>query len=76
MRNIIALLKDTAFPRIRVGFKPKEELQIPLIDYVLSKIKDEALFNAITDKVGDCAFDFASGKGTQFIMQKYNGAVK
>lgn len=76
MRNIIALIKDTSFPRIRVGFKPKEELQIPLIDYVLSKIKNEELFTAVTDRAGDCAYDFAIGKGTQYIMQKYNGAVK
>lgn len=76
MRNIISLVKDTAFPRIRVGFKPKEEIQIPLIDYVLSKIKNEDLFSDVTDKASDCAYDFAIGKGTQYIMQKYNGTVK
>lgn len=76
MRNIIALLKNTAFPRIRVGFKPKEEIQIPLIDYVLSKIKNEDLFSSVIEKAGECAYDFAMGKGTQYIMQKYNGAVK
>ena len=75
MRNIIALTKQTAFPRIRVGFKPKEELKAPLIDYVLSKIKDVELFAAVTDKAGDCAYDFACGKGVQYIMQKYNGAL-
>lgn len=76
MRNIISLLGRTDFPRIRVGFKPQGENKIPLLDYVLSKIKNQTLFEESTTRAGNAALDFASNKGVQYIMQKYNGGAK
>ena len=76
MRNIINLLGRTDFARIRVGFKPLTENRIPLLDYVLSKIKNTVLFDESTERAGSAAFDFASGKTVQSIMQKYNGGAK
>ena len=76
MRNIVALLGRTDFPRILVGFKPKGENKIPLLDYVLSKIKDEELFSKVIEKAGSAAYDFANGKTIQAVMQKYNGGAK
>lgn len=74
MRDIIAKLGNTNFPRIRIGFKPTELSQIPLINLVLSGIKEED--RPIFDKAIDCAskagVEFASGKPLQQIMQKYN----
>ena len=76
MRNIIAMIGRTDFARIRVGFKPSGDNKIPLLDYVLSKIKNEELFSKVTERAGFAAFDFASGKSVQSIMQKYNGGAK
>lgn len=75
MRNIIALLGDMNFPRIRVGFKPDGENRIPLIDLVLSGIKEEdkPLFERAIERAGCACVAFAEGKTMQDIMQKYNG---
>lgn len=74
MRNIVNLLGTGDFARIRVGFKPKAPLQIPLIDLVLSGIKpeDKDLFDQMTTLGGNACVDFAKGMPVQEIMQKYN----
>lgn len=74
MRNIVLELKETSFPRVRVGFKPTENLQIPLINYVLSGIKesDREIFNKAIETAGLSGYDFANGKPIQEIMQRYN----
>ncbi len=74
MRNIIAELKQTNFARVRVGFKPTENMQIPLINYVLSGIKesDREIFNASIKTASLAGYDFACGKPIQEIMQRYN----
>lgn len=74
MRNIISELKETNFARVRVGFKPTENMQIPLINYVLSGIKesDREIFNASIKTASNAGCDFASGKPIQEIMQRYN----
>lgn len=78
MRNIIALLGITEFPRVRVGFKPDAGNRVPLIDLVLSGIKEEdkALFDNALQRAGNALKDFAEGKKIQDIMQKYNGKAK
>ncbi len=75
MRNIVKELNATAFPRVRVGFKPLENLQIPLINYVLSGIKaeDKPLYEKAIDVASNAGVDFARGKEIQKIMQDYNG---
>ncbi len=78
MRNIVKVLGSENFARIRVGFKPTESTQIPLIDYVLSGIKgdDVQLFDEMTTIAGRAAFEFAKGEPIQKVMQKYNIIVK
>ncbi len=77
MRNILKELNSGDFARIRVGFKPTEETRIPLIDYVLSGIKEEdkSLFEKALDKASGAGYDFALGKPIQEVMQKYNGKI-
>lgn len=74
MRNIIANLNQTNFPRIRIGFKPETQ-NVPLIDYVLSGIKEEdrALFDKATTVASNAAADFAYGKAVKDIIAKYSG---
>lgn len=75
MRNVIKELGTEEFPRIRVGFKPQGDIKIPLIDFVLSGIKEGAkpvLEKAIL-KAGEAAAEFARGASAQEIMRKYNG---
>ncbi|MBQ6979280.1 MAG: aminoacyl-tRNA hydrolase [Clostridia bacterium] len=75
MRNIIKELGTENFPRVRVGFKPDGDMQIPLIDFVLSGIKEEdkPLFERATDTAAHAAADFAKGADIPSLVQKYNG---
>lgn len=77
MRSIIAELGSGEFPRVRVGFKPSGEFNIPLINFVLSGIKDsdKPLFDKATDTAAEAAVAFAKGEDVQKIMAKYNGKV-
>lgn len=78
MRNIIKELKTENFARIRVGFKPLEPVRVPLIDLVLSGIKEEdkPLFAGAVTLAGSAAAEFAQGRSVQDIMQKYNGKTE
>lgn len=78
MRNIIKELGSENFARVRIGFHPTEEVKIPLINLVLSGIKqeDKQLFDDLTTLAGKAAEEFARGKEFQTIMQKYNGNAK
>ena len=75
MRNVIKELGTGDFPRIRIGFKPDGIMQIPLIDFVLSGIKEEdkPLFDAATTRAANAAFEFANGAEILSLVQKYNG---
>ena len=77
MRNIISELGSGDFPRVRVGFKPDGEFNIPLINFVLSGIKeaDKPLFEKATDTAAEAAVAFAKGENIQKIMAKYNGKI-
>ena len=78
MRSIIGLISSEKFARIRVGFKPTEESRVPLINLVLSGIseQDKPLFEKAITAAANAAFDFASGKDIQSVMQKYNGKAQ
>lgn len=74
MRNIISEIKTENFKRIRIGFHPKEETKIPLLDLVLSKIKGESA-NVLKESLEiakNAAIDFANGYSFSAVMQKYN----
>nr|MBO4517418.1 aminoacyl-tRNA hydrolase [Clostridia bacterium] len=75
MRNVIKELGTENFPRVRVGFKPKEPMLIPLIDYVLSAMREEdkPIFTEATARAAHAAADFASGVSVPLLIQKYNG---
>ncbi len=76
MRNIIKELGSENFARIRVGFKPNGENNIPLINLVLSKIneKDKPLFDRAILKVAEASVDFIKGVNIQDIIAKYSGS--
>ena len=75
MRNILLELGSGNFPRVRIGFKPKEDMQIPLINYVLSGIAadEKPIFDKATEVAAYAAVDFAKGVSIQNVMQSYNG---
>ena len=78
MRSIIQEIASSAFPRIRVGFKPEGGTDIPLLNLVLSGIseKDKPIFNKSMAAAANAATEFANGKSLQQIMQKYNGKAE
>jgi peptidyl-tRNA hydrolase len=78
MRNIVKEIGTVDFSRIRIGFKPEEENKIPLINYVLSGIKqeDKPLFEKAIESAGNAAALFAKGEKLDLIMQKYNGKTQ
>ena len=43
MRNILSILKTECLKRIRIGIENRENKNIPLMDYVLSKFSKEEL---------------------------------
>jgi len=74
MRDVILKLGSSNFPRIRIGFKPLEQTQIPLINYVLSGIseKDKHIFEEVLNHSANALYEFANSKDIQQIMQSYN----
>ena len=77
MRNIVKELQSEKFARIRIGFKPNGENNIPLINYVLSKIdkSDVPIFAKATEFAGEAGVEFAHGTDISSIMQRYNKCV-
>ncbi|MBO5927371.1 MAG: aminoacyl-tRNA hydrolase [Clostridia bacterium] len=74
MRNIIKEIKTEKFKRVRVGFHPKENSPIPLLDLVLSKIKGESeeTLSLSLNVVKNALIDYLKGKEFNVVMQKYN----
>ena len=74
MRDIVSRLGTENFPRIRVGTKPEEPVN--MIDYVLSDIKkeDEPRFAVSIKAAVAAADDFIRGKSAEEIMCLYNGS--
>lgn len=75
MRNIIKELGTGDFARVRVGFKPEANCKIPLLNLVLSGIKqeDKELFENATEIASKVGYSFAKGVEIQKIMQEFNG---
>ena len=74
MRSVIGETGWTNFPRIRVGIRDAE-VNIPIIDYVLSEVKKEdyALFAAALQKAAEAAAAFVNGMKIEEVMNKFNG---
>ena len=74
MRNIVQELGHGNFPRVRIGFKPTEQMQIPLINYVLSGIseQDKPVYEKAICSASRAGEEFAKNQTIQNIMQKYN----
>ncbi len=77
MRSIIGETGLKSFPRIRVGIRD-EELDIPIINYVLSDVRKEdyELFGAALQRAAEAAKDFVSGSRIDLVMGKYNADQK
>lgn len=78
MKNIVKEIGTQSFSRIRIGFKGDADSKIPLLNLVLSGIKEEdkPLFEKAVENAGKAAVEFAKGQPFQNIMQKYNGKDK
>lgn len=73
MRNIVKELGSTDFARVRIGTKP--EVNIPLIDYVLSDIRkeEEPRYKESVNRAVSACDDFIHKVTIDDIMCKYNG---
>ncbi len=74
MRSIIAETGTQNFTRIRIGIRD-EEVNIPLINYVLSEVRKEdyELFIAACTRAAEAAVEIAGGKAVDVVMTDYNG---
>ncbi|MCI8819876.1 MAG: aminoacyl-tRNA hydrolase [Clostridia bacterium] len=74
MRSVIAEIGTSAFARIRIGIRDAE-VNIPIMNYVLSEVKreDYNLFIAACGKAADAALEIASGEPVEKVMTAYNG---
>lgn len=73
MRSIIGETGITNFARVRVGIRD-EEVDIPIINYVLSEVKKEdyPLFGEACKRAGEAAAEFAKGLDIERVMSKFN----
>jgi len=62
MRDIVDRLKTESFKRLRIGIK-EENNKIPLINYVLSHIKNVKSFDKVFEKTDAFIEDFIKNKG-------------
>ncbi|MDE7452928.1 MAG: aminoacyl-tRNA hydrolase [Clostridia bacterium] len=74
MRSIISEINTSDFVRIRIGIRDSE-VNIPIINYVLSEVKKEdyELFIAASNRAADAAIALAKGEKTELVMTAYNG---
>ncbi len=74
MRSVIAEIGTQNFTRIRIGIRD-EEVNIPLINYVLSEVKreDYDLFIAACTRAAEAATEIAKGRAVEAVMTDYNG---
>ena len=74
MRSIIGELGTGDFARVRVGIHD-DEVEIPIINYVLSNIRKEdyPLFSEACSHAAQACIDFASGRTIEQVMSEYNG---
>lgn len=73
MRSVIGETGLTNFARIRIGIRD-EEVNIPIVNYVLSEIRKEdyELFSTACHKAGEAAAEFANGLHIEKVMGKFN----
>ncbi len=73
MRSILGETGLKNFARIRIGIRD-EEVNIPIINYVLSDVRKEdyELFATACHKAGEAAVEFAKGVNIELVMGKYN----
>ena len=73
MRSIIGETGLSDFARIRIGIKD-EEVNIPIINYVLSEIRKEdyTLFADACKKAGEACVAFVNGETIDKVMCKFN----
>ena len=74
MRSVIAEIGTSSFTRIRVGIRDSE-VNIPIINYVLSEVKKEdyELFISACQRAADAAIAIANGESVEVVMTKFNG---
>ena len=74
MRSIIAEIGTQNFTRIRIGIRDSE-VNIPIINYVLSEVRreDYDLFIASCGRAADAAIAIAKGETVESAMTKFNG---
>ncbi len=74
MRSVIAETGVRDFVRIRIGIRD-EEVNIPLINYVLSEVKKEdyELFISACTRAADAAIELVKGRSVDYVMTLYNG---
>lgn len=74
MRSVIAEIGTQNFARIRIGIRDPE-VNIPIINYVLSEVKkdDYELFISACGRAADAAIALAGGEPIENVMTKFNG---
>ena len=74
MRSVIAEIGFSEFARIRIGIRDPE-VNIPIIDYVLSEIRkdDYDLFISASKRAAEAALLLAKGEPFDLVMSRYNG---
>ena len=72
MRSIIGETGLKNFARIRIGIR--DDVDIPIINYVLSEVKKEdyELFATACQKAGEAAAAFAQGEDIEKVMCRFN----
>ena len=74
MRSVIAEIGTQNFTRIRIGIRDNE-VNIPIINYVLSEVRreDYDLFISSCGRAADAAIAIAKGDTVENAMTKFNG---
>lgn len=74
MRSVVAEIGTQDFARIRIGIRDPE-LNIPIINYVLSEVKKEDydLFVSACGRAAQAAVELARGAAVEEVMTKFNG---
>ena len=70
IRSIVSCLGTNKFLRVKVSIAPRPEFG-NLADYVLSKIKNDSIYNAIT-KAKDAIIQYIEGEEIDKIINKYS----
>ena len=74
MRSVIAETGTQDFARIRIGIRDSE-VNIPIINYVLSEVRreDYELFISACGRAAEAAIELAKGVPCEEVMTKFNG---